>query len=273
MDDGRQNYFPSTAYRPPSTNLQLFLTFLRIVSMRTEYSDMLFAPIDPDRSLERIAGGNETEVYTTDDHAYVVKVKCHAPSDGLAAVEQARVARKAATKFARIVGRKHSIPSYFIVARNRDGEVQPVVIQPFMYDARPLFSVDYATLHYKRRLLIARQLLHLIYRSATAFARGGVMPDLYGRASSSPAERKILNSWRMLPWRLWSFLVKRNLLRSHNLMLTNTKKPRVLLVDYDTVPHGKLYTLVYYYVRLALFFRDLALIAVMVLFGYVPKAE
>ena len=77
----------------------------------------------------------------------------------------------------------------------------------------------------------------------------------------------------MLPWRLWSFLVKRNLLRSHNLMLLDTKKPRVILVDYDTVPHGKLYTLVYYYVRLVLFFRDLALIALMVMFGYVPRAE
>ncbi len=79
------------------------------------------------------------------------------------------------------------------------------------------------------------------------------MPDLYGRASTSKAERKRLNTWRMLPWRLWSFFVQRNLLRSHNLLLTAAPERRLILVDYDAVPHSKLYQFFYYMVRLLLF--------------------
>ena len=39
------------------------------------YADQVFAPLDRDLALERIAGGNETEVYRTDDQRYVVKLK------------------------------------------------------------------------------------------------------------------------------------------------------------------------------------------------------
>ena len=39
------------------------------------YADAIFAPIDHDLELERIAGGNETEVYRTDDRRHVVKLK------------------------------------------------------------------------------------------------------------------------------------------------------------------------------------------------------
>ena len=41
----------------------------------TIYADQVFAPLDRDLALERIAGGNETEVYRTDDQRYVVKLK------------------------------------------------------------------------------------------------------------------------------------------------------------------------------------------------------
>ena len=97
------------------------------------------------------------------------------------------------------------------------------------------------------------------------------MPDLYGRLSSSRSERERLNRWYMLPWRLWSFLFKRNLLRAHNLMLTAAPDRRVILVDYDPVTRGWFYQFVYYNVRLWLFWRDLLLIAIMVLTGWVPK--
>ena len=76
----------------------------------------------------------------------------------------------------------------------------------------------------------------------------------------------------MLPKRLWSFVVKRNLLRAHNLMLTAAPERRVVLVDYDPVQRGKLYQFVYYNVRRVLFLRDLALLKVMEKTGYVPKA-
>ena len=41
----------------------------------TAYADQLFASLDRDLELERIAGGNETEVYRTDDRRHVVKLK------------------------------------------------------------------------------------------------------------------------------------------------------------------------------------------------------
>jgi hypothetical protein len=89
------------------------------------------------------------------------------------------------------------------------------------------------------------------------------MPDLYGRTSRSSAERARLNGPLMLPWRLWSFLVKRNLLRSHNLLLTTEPDRRVVLIDYDTVRRGNLYRRIYYLVRWFLFWRDHALIVLM----------
>lgn len=235
--------------------------------MNALHHDTLFAPFDHDHHLARIGGGNETEVYTTDDQRYVVKVKGEQGGDLAQAIDAALAARMSAHKFMRIVGKRHSIPSWYVISRGEDGAIKPIVLQPFLDDAIPLFAVDYSRLQYKQRLRIARQLMHLIYRSATAFSRGGMMPDLYGRASRSAAEREVQKSWRKLPQRLWSFLVKRSLLRSHNLMLINDRKPHIFLVDYDTVPHGKLYKLIYYHVRLALFWRDLVLIWLMVVTG------
>lgn len=240
--------------------------------MTTLHRDTLFAPLDHDLHLARLAGGNETEVYTTDDNRYVVKVKSEQGSDLAQAIQTLARARRSARKFARIVGRQHSIPSYYLISRGEDGQVKPVVLQPFLAEGQSLFAVDYTSFGYRQRLRIAKQLLHLMYRSATAFLHGGVMPDLYGRSSSDVADRKLQRSWRRLPHRLWSFVVKRNLLRAHNLMLIHPLKPRILLIDYDAVPHGKFYQLVYYNVRLILFVRDLALIGLMVLSGFVPSA-
>ena len=237
--------------------------------MTTLHRDTIFAPLDRDLHMARIGGGNETEVYTTDDHRYVIKVKSEQSADLNGAIHLAIGARRAARKFARIVGKQHSIPSYYVISRGDDGEVKPVVLQPFLADAVPLFAVDYSRLNFQQRLRIAKQLLHLIYRSVTAFVHGGVMPDLYGRASESVEVRKVQKSWRRLPHRLWGFIVKRNLLRAHNLMLINPTKPRIVLVDYDAVPHSKLYQMVYYSVRLMLFWRDLVLIWMMLLTGLV----
>jgi hypothetical protein len=75
----------------------------------------------------------------------------------------------------------------------------------------------------------------------------------------------------MLPRRLWSFLVERNLLRSNNLMLTAGPEQRVVLVDYDVVRRGRLYRLVYFAVRWLLFWREHALILWMRRGGAVPK--
>jgi hypothetical protein len=237
----------------------------------TFYNDEVFAPVDRDLYLERIAGGNETEVYRTDDQRYVVKLKCELGGDRQTALDNARAMRAAAEQFAACIGEEHSIPSYYLVARDSKKRVQVLVIQPFVAHAHPLVHVHYRTLNSQERARIAEQLQTIIKRSLSFYSSTGSMPDLYGRTSTSPEERRRLRSpWR-IPERLWSFLVQRNLLRSHNLLLTNRPECRVVLVDYDFVRRSKFYRWVYYSVRRALFWRDQALIWQMRLGAKVPK--
>lgn len=239
--------------------------------MTNLYHDILFAPLDSDLHLERIGGGNETEVYCTDNRRYVVKVKSHQAESLPTALAHATAMRKAARRFATVMGPQHSIPNQFLLAANESGMLQLLAVQPYYQNAQPLSGIDYGTLDQKTRRQLARQLLNIIRRSAATYGRRGWMPDLYGRISASHTERERLNRWYMLPWRLWSFLIQRNLLRAHNLMLTAAPDRRVILVDYDPVTRGWFYQFVYYNVRLWLFWRDLLLIAIMVLTGWVPK--
>lgn len=237
--------------------------------MHNLHKDQLFAPLDTDLHLERIGGGNETEVYCTDDRRYVVKVKSTPYQKDATTLQQAIVLRKAARRFTTVMTKRHSIPNYFLIAQGDAGVPQLLTLQPYYGNARPLAAVDYTQLNIQRRAQLARQLLYIIWRAVGAYFKRGWMPDLYGRASASHAERARLNQPHMLPWRLWSFLVQRNLLRAHNLML-NGDDYCVILVDYDPVTRGKLYQQVYYAVRLWLFWRDLLLIGLMVVTGYVP---
>lgn len=240
--------------------------------MTTLHQNILFAALDADLHLERVAGGNESEVYCTDDHRYVVKIKNDESSPLPEALAAIQTLRTAAHEFASVVGPEHSIPSYFLVSKNEWGQAQPVIVQPYYRHARPLFDLEYAALSASERRQLAEKLVHIILRSLSAFFRTERMPDLYGRSSTSSSQRKRLNEWYMFPVRVWSFVVKRNLLRSHNLMLSDEEQPRIVLVDYDPVRRGKLYQRIYYAVRLALFVRDLALIGVMVATGHVPRA-
>ncbi|MBC8077826.1 MAG: hypothetical protein H7Y32_17250, partial [Chloroflexales bacterium] len=54
------------------------------------YSDTVFAPLDADHQLERIAGGNETEVYRSDDERFVVKLKCDSGGTAAQALAEAQ---------------------------------------------------------------------------------------------------------------------------------------------------------------------------------------
>ncbi len=238
--------------------------------MSTLYHDPLFASLDADHHLERIGGGNETEVYCTDDRRYVVKVKHSSATTLAATLTQAVRLRKAARRFATVMGPQHSIRSEFLLGQDAAGQTQLLVIQPFYAEVQTLSAIDYHHLSWPARRQLARQLLHIIRRAVATYGKRGWMPDLYGRTSASRAEREQLNHWYRLPWRLWSFLVKRNLLRAHNLMLTAAPDQRIILVDYDPVTRGKLYQLIYYHIRLWLFWRDLLLIGVMLLTGWVP---
>jgi len=238
--------------------------------MSNLYHDPLFASLDADAHLARIGGGNETEVYCTDARRYVVKVKHNQATSLAATLSQAATLRKAARRFATVMGQQHSIPSDFLIGQDGAGRIQLLVMQPFYAEAQPLFALDYDRLSRARRVQIARQLLHIIRRAVATYGKRGWMPDLYGRTSASRAERERLNHWYRLPWRLWSFLIQRNLLRAHNLMLHAAPDSRIILVDYDPVTRGKVYQLIYYHIRLWLFWRDLLLIGVMVLTGWVP---
>jgi hypothetical protein len=243
-----------------------------MVTMSTLHMDTLFAPVDPDLHLERIAGGNETEVYCTDDRRLVVKVKSTAGQPLPEALATLQTMRAAAEAFATAIGPEHSLPTYYLIAQNSRGQVQPVALQPYLCQARPLNEVDYSGLTVQERQWLARQLRQIIRRSLAFYRQTGQMPDLYGRTSRSQAERTRLNAPHMLPWRLWSFVVKRNLLHSHNLLLSTAPESRLILVDYDPVQRSKWYRLLYYKVRRVLFLRDYLLIWLMEKSGYVPKA-
>jgi hypothetical protein len=236
--------------------------------MSTLYKDNLFAPLDADLHLVRVAGGNETEVYASDDQRYVIKVKSCDAGTLTAGLARAVLRQRAAAAFAAAIGDSHSIPSYVLIARNSAGEVQPLVVQPYHREAMSLAHLNYGQLTHAERVQIARQLVGIIGRNVLTYLRRGWMPDIYGRVSGNAVERTHANRWRRLPERLWSFLVKRSLLRSHNLLVTAAPERRIILVDYDPVPHGRLYRFVYYKMRLLLFVRDLVLIFLMAQVAY-----
>lgn len=231
------------------------------------YIDDVFAPLDHDHHLERIAGGNETEVYRTDDHRYVVKLKHDTRYPALhnvsTVLQRAQLMRAGAEEFARCLGPCYSVPSYFVISRDTAGELQVLVVQPFVTNSCPLSSLDYSALSRAERLRIAQHLRHIIHNALTMYRAQGRMPDLYGRTSASKQERLSFNAPHMLPWRLWSFLVERNLLRSHNLLVSNDPDRRIVLIDYDMVMRSQLYRTIYYVIRWMLFWRDQVLITMM----------
>jgi hypothetical protein len=237
------------------------------------YADQVFGPLDRDLELERIGGGNETEVYRTDDRRFVVKLKSDMGGTTAQAIAHACEMQAAAQQFAGCLGPRHSIPTYYVVARDSAGSAQVLAIQPFLTGAQPLFDVRYRSLNGRERKHIAAELRDIIRCSLGLYKRAGAMPDLYGRTSINPDERKRLNTPLMLPWRMWSFLVQRNLLRSHNLMLTAEPEPRIVLVDYDLVRRSRLYRTIYYLVRWMLFWRDHLLIMLMRRGTPVPKDD
>jgi hypothetical protein len=220
------------------------------------YTDAVFAPLDADHVLERVAGGNETEVYRSDSGHLAVKLKAESGGSLSAALAHARELRAAAEAFAACLGPRYSIASHVLLARDSQGRVQTLVVQPYLAHARPLAHLDYRALSRHERQALAGALRDIIARAQRAYWRTGAMPDLYGRASLNPEERRRNRSLTRLPQRLWSFLVQRTLLRSHNLLWTGDTERPVVLVDYDPVRRSRLYRRIYYAARQALFLRD-----------------
>jgi hypothetical protein len=244
-----------------------------LVQTMPMYADAVFGPLDADHHLERIAGGNETEVYRSDDGRLVVKLKSDSGGTAALALAEARTMRDAAEQFAACLGPEHSIPSHYVVSANEAGHAQVLVVQPYLAGATPLFFIDYAGLSQDSREAIAHELRDIVRRALSFYRLRGSMPDLYGRNSGSHDERRRLNGPLMLPRRMWSFVVRRNLLRSRNLMLTAQPPNRIVLVDYDTVRRSLLYRAVYFAARWMLFWRDHVLIIAMRHGGHVPRGE
>jgi hypothetical protein len=219
-----------------------------------------FAALDADHVLERIAGGNETDVYRSDDGRTVVKLKHEQHADIAAALRETQRLRTAAVRYRVLLGERHTIPSDFLLARDRQGTIQVLTVQPFLSHARPLADLDLSRLTAAERRQLAAELRDIIRRAVVSWLRSGDMPDLYGRRARHAAERAAARSLRNLPERIWSFLVRRTILQSQNLLLTATPPRQVVLVDYDEVRRSRLYRSVYFLTRLLLFVRDLIVI-------------
>ncbi|MGB9737061.1 MAG: hypothetical protein C0184_12385 [Chloroflexus aggregans] len=229
--------------------------------MTEQHHNDVFAPIDIDHVMERVAGGNETEVYCSDDRRFVVKLKGELASrDAAAMLADARRMQQAAQRFAACLGSRHTIPTYFLLSRDSEGFVHALAIQPYLVNARVLAGIDWQSVDTVRRRQIGRDLRHMIARAVGCLFRTGHLPDLYGRVSANAAERSRRKQWCYLPERLWSFLVERTILQSQNLMLTDEQPPRLILIDYDEVRRNRLYRLIYFLARLVLFGRDLFVI-------------
>jgi hypothetical protein len=211
-------------------------------------------------SLQRIGGGYETDVYRTEDERYVVKLKRTGYRSVRMAHAQAHLLQAIADHFVSCLGVEHSLPSTFAVARDNAGNAQVVTIQPFLKDARPLYTVDYPALPQPQRHHLMAQLHTIIARSQECYRTTGLVPDLYGVSGVTPGELARLRAPYMTPLHMWNFFMTRTLLSSHNLLLT--PEQRVILVDYDLVmlhkPH--LFRRIYFAFRAILFWRDLAVI-------------
>lgn len=222
----------------------------------SEYLDSVFAPVDLDHVLERVAGGNETEVYRSDDGRYVVKLKGDLGGDVAAALAEARLMRDAAEQYAACLGPRHSIATHYLLSRDDAGHVQVLAVQPYLAHAHQISQLRPETMSREERRALAHALDSVIRRALRHYRRSGEMPDLYGRTSASREERRRNRSLRQLPQRLWSFLVERTLLQSHNLLWTGGPDGQAVLVDYDFVRRGPLYRFVYFLTRYFLFWRD-----------------
>ncbi len=224
------------------------------------HTDDVFAPVDHDRVMERIGGGFETEVYCTEDRRYLVKLQSQRRSDLPTALARARGMRAIAEQIAMALGPEHSVQSAYVLSRDTTGQVQVLVVQPFLRHAQPLARVDYAALSPDERRQLALQLRDILRRARSFYRQTGWMPDLYGLYTGSSAERKRLMAPYLLLWHLWSFLVRRTLLKSVNLLVTEPPAPRVVLVDYDRVRWSPLVQRLYFALRWVLSWRDDALL-------------
>ncbi|MEN9933933.1 MAG: hypothetical protein RLZZ387_512 [Chloroflexota bacterium] len=206
--------------------------------------------------MRRIGGGSETDVYAAEGAGYVVKFKRDLSGSPERVLAHALRHRAVSELFAAYLGDEHAITSAYVVVGDEQGRAQLLVVQPFLGDAQQLASVKYGELSSQERQVIARQLRDLVRRALRCWRATGHLPDLHGTHSVSAAERRWLNTAAAAPRRIWRFVAREHLLRSHNLLLAGGPEPHVVLVDYDPVRWRSPLRALYHAARWVLFWRD-----------------
>jgi hypothetical protein len=218
--------------------------------------DEIFAAITDHPRLQRIAGGLQTDVYGSDNHHYVVKLKNEHGDELGTVLARAQAQRDVAEQIAAVLGSEHTIPSYYVVAGARSNTAHVLVIQPFIAHAKALRQIEYAALDQEQRDEIARQLHEIMDGALELYRKIGYMPDLNGLPPSGNAERRRLRAPHLFPLHVWHFLTRQTVLRSNNLLLRPGTPLRIVLIDYDLVHQHRWAQWIYYAVRALLFWRD-----------------
>lgn len=217
--------------------------------------DQIFGPIPNNVALKRIGGGYQTDVYGSDNHHYVVKLKTGHGAPLSTVLAHAHEQRNVAYEFIECLGPEHTIANDYVITGTREA-AYVLVIQPFIDNAQPLSKVRYAMLTRDRRTTIAKHLLKIMQLALVFYRRTGYMPDLYGLPMTNDADRRRLRAPHLVPMNVWNLLTRQTLLRSNNLLLSREDPVRIVLVDYDLVHPRRWVRRVHYAVRALFFLRD-----------------
>lgn len=211
-----------------------------------------FAALRLMQPVTRVGGGYETDVFFSDDLGLALKLK-HDNDRPAAVLARARRLRQAADRFRAYLGPDHSLLSDYLVVPGSNGTGRVLAVQPFLANARPLDSLDRATLSPEARVALAAQLATILERAFACYRDTGTLPDLYGLGPHDAAQARRWDP-RWLVRTGWQMLAGQPLIAAHNLLLA--ADGRVVLVDYDPVCHGCLICRFVYAARALLLWRD-----------------
>lgn len=202
--------------------------------------------------VTRVGGGYETDVFSSGDMGLALKLK-HDNGKPAAMLARARRLRWAADRFRAYLGPDHSLLSDYLVVPGAAGTGRVLAVQPFLANARPLDSLDCATLGPEARVALAAQLAAILERTFTCYRDTATLPDLYGLGPHEAAQvRRGDPRWLLRTG--WQMVAGRPLIAAHNLRLA--ADGRVVLVDYDPVCQGCLICRLVYAARALLLWRD-----------------
>jgi hypothetical protein len=210
------------------------------------------APLRLASPVERIGGGYETDVFQSGDGLLAIKLKHGSGSTTMMHTRAAYLAHVAAI-FQSYLGAQHSLPSFYLVAADDQGQRRIISVQPLLKYAHVLHDLDIMALPAPMRKNITNQLVEIATRALHCYAATGYLPDLYGVSTGDSAQARR----SALPWiirELWRLLTDQPLLKANNLLLTADQ--RLVLVDYDPLSHPWLNSRLLNWARALLLKRD-----------------